>query len=100
MFEPENLHPDLEMFIVTLESGMKMLNHPLVQEMFYTSNKSINLFYKHKTESLAKAIGENDWNKAIALHERPYRFNFFYQNSKIIFAQSPELYIKFSHGYG
>src|SRR4051812_44309784 len=77
MFDPEPLVPELEACIETSAGGWKMLRHPLVYSVPYTSamNKIHNQFYKHKVERLKQAIAEKDWFTATWLHERPHRWD-------------------------
>jgi hypothetical protein len=79
MMQPEELHPDLAAYLVTTKSGFPLLNHPLVQNVLHhhVMNRTMNMRYKQKQESLRKAIEEKDFMKIIFLHERPYRLNAF-----------------------
>jgi hypothetical protein len=71
----ETLLPELEACLST-EGPIPMIRHPLVHLFFVESHAMIqqaNACYKHKLQSLHKAIHERDWKRAIFLFERPYR---------------------------
>lgn len=69
----EDLHPDLLPYVQPTDSGLDMVQHPLVHE-FLTVPGLLNRQYEQKSLALAKAWDEEDWSSYIYLHERPYRF--------------------------
>jgi len=70
------IHKDLENSIVELQSGYKMIHHPLYVGT-YTGheflNEIINDSYKEKKELLQKFVNEENIHSLIYLIERPYR---------------------------
>tara|TARA_R110001592_G_scaffold236443_1_gene494756 strand:- start:83 stop:706 length:624 start_codon:yes stop_codon:yes gene_type:complete len=70
------LHKDLKKHIVTLDSGMEMIHHPLYVGT-YTShphlNELANNSYKSKKEFMRKYTEEKDIDSFMNLIERPYR---------------------------
>lgn len=77
----EELDPELVDYIRPTSLG-EMVNHPLVQEIFYRPqiNAFLNRRLKAKKEALAIAEEQKDWHQAIFLHERPYRFNALFED--------------------
>lgn len=72
----EDLHPDLEPYLVTEDGLPTMLKHPLVYSICPV-NGWVNREYEYKTKELAKAVAAKDVETAVWLHERPYRLNAF-----------------------
>lgn len=70
------LHPDLAYY---LEDGIlgKQIRHPLVYQVPIFSNGHANAQYMWKKEALKKAEDENNWDRYIFTHERPYRIHAF-----------------------
>ena len=75
----EPLDPELKRYIRRMGMGGLMVNHPLVQSMFYNKmeNALLNAQLKYKKEALSDAYEKKDYYKYLFLHERPYRFNAF-----------------------
>lgn len=82
MMAPAELHSDLIQYKEEL-SGFDALRHPLVFSVPYLAmeNNRLNLLYEKKKQMLAKAIADNDLNKIVFLHERPYRLEAFVEHS-------------------
>ena len=72
----EELHADLQPYVVDHPSLGQMLQHPLAYQIPYfpQSNALINLQYQHKLEMLDAARKAKDWDQVIGLHERAYRW--------------------------
>lgn len=73
----EELHSDLQKHVVAHPSLGKVLQHPLAYQVLYLPelNAMINANYQYKLRDLAAARKAKDWNRIIALHERPYRWD-------------------------
>lgn len=78
MSKQEDLHPDLTFYLRTTNIG-EVLQHPLVFSVPHHSmqNAMVNAQYKYKLEAVQEAREKKQWNKYIALHERPYRLQAF-----------------------
>jgi hypothetical protein len=76
----EDLHPDLKERLVPGPFG-QMIQHPLIQEIFYTPNLNAlyNQQYQHKTAALNKCLDEKNYHSYVFYHERPYRLLAFTQ---------------------
>ena len=71
----EPLLPELEEYI-TIGGFGKMLSHPLIMDLAPNMLPgAINRRYLAKKEHLEKAIEEDDLDRIVFLHERPYRFD-------------------------
>jgi hypothetical protein len=75
LFEAEELHPDLAMYL-NKSNSFQVLQHPLIYQVPYMqiSNKLLNLRYAKAREQIANALQNKLWKSVIFLHERPYRF--------------------------
>jgi len=73
--DEEELHHDLEPYMFNGPFG-EGIKHPLVFSIPHSPllNRITNERYLAKQEGLEKALEEKEWNRAIWLHERPYRF--------------------------
>jgi hypothetical protein len=72
----EPLCEELQQWVQELSNGMKMVNHPLVQDMIFNEAccALFNERLKFKTAEVKKAYAEDNWHRYVFLHERPYRF--------------------------
>lgn len=77
----EELLPELKKHMDKMPSLGSCLRHPLVFGVPYTPmmNALYNEQFRHKQEVLAKAIQEKNWGTVLYLHERPYRFEKFFE---------------------
>jgi hypothetical protein len=92
MFGPEDLHPDLALYLNGMGSDMRALRHPLVYDVpyFERMNKQLNLRLRLKEERLAEAVANKEWIIAIYMHERPYRAQMLHEYVNEI--DDPKLY--------
>lgn len=75
MLKDEPLNKELEDCLFTLDSGYKMIGHPLVHGNYsHYDNARYNKMLKVKKLSLKQAVAKGKIGSYIALHERPYRF--------------------------
>jgi len=78
MSSTEELHPDLKpYFEADGAMGFPMLRHPLVYQVPFWSNGMANEQYKIKSNQIAQALKDEDYEKFVWLHERPYRLEAF-----------------------
>lgn len=75
MFAPEDLKAILKPYLYTTQSGITILNHPLVQSLPHAPqmNRLVNRQYEQKMVHLGAAEATGDWDTYVFLHERPYR---------------------------
>lgn len=75
----EELHPDLEGHIYPMTSGMDMIHHPrLIAPMYSPSQNALyNVAYATVSERIEKALVEENWDRYVFSHERPYRVSVF-----------------------
>lgn len=81
MFAAEDLNIDLIPYIGKSDMGIPVLRHPLVYKVPYAEhfNKSLNLEYASKKESLKESLEQCDYNLFVFLYERPHRINAFFE---------------------
>lgn len=72
--DTKKLLPELQSHLVKDRSFGVMLHHPLVISVVPLW-KTCNEMYLRKKEELAVAVSQQDWERVIWLHERPYRLN-------------------------
>ena len=79
MTKRERICPELRRYIQPIQNDMKMVNHPLVQELFVDIERGalLNERLKMKKEMVKKALKEKNILSYIFLHERPYRLEAF-----------------------
>ena len=65
----EEWHPDLEPYLVLTDTGMEIMHHPLVVEVFPIPGLC-NRRYEHKLRLLEEA---DSYLSRLSLYERPYR---------------------------
>lgn len=76
MQSKEPLLPELEAYVSFCESlGMKVFHHPLIIDIPFTSAALVNARYTFKKKALEQHIANGEWDRAIALTERPYRLD-------------------------
>jgi len=75
MNRDEPLNPELMPWVQDVPKLGRMLNNPLVQELFINEKKAafVNYRYIQKKEAVEKALKDGDVSSYIWLHERPYR---------------------------
>lgn len=73
----QELHADLKPFVFRHPVLGQTLQHPLVYEVPYIEqlNAIANQRYEHKLKAIVEAQKQRDWNRIIALYERPYRWD-------------------------
>ena len=71
------LHPDLEPFVRKGTVMGTMVHSPLVIQPLYSRDRcsQINGLYEQKLRHVEEAIKAGDFERAVMLHERPYRFD-------------------------
>lgn len=71
----EELHPDLADCLVTLDSGMVCIKHPLINSIMHIPqlNAQVNESYRYKREQLQKAAEKKDWATYVFWHEKPFK---------------------------
>lgn len=67
------LREELVPYVYTHPTLGRMLKHPLVFDVPLMLPGRANQVYEDKTEALAEAIKAENWDRAVFLHERPYR---------------------------
>jgi hypothetical protein len=80
VFGPEELHPELAQNLTEIDGlGMPALKHPLIYSVPYMPplNKMLNAGFAQKKRELADCLLNANLNKAVFLHERPYRLDAF-----------------------
>lgn len=77
MTSDEELHEDLLPYVEEGEFG-RMLRHPLIYEVpCIFAPAMTNRRYEEKLKMVKKAIEEENWERYVWLHERPYRLSAF-----------------------
>lgn len=75
----EELDPELQGYLETLDTFGNSIRHPLVYSImhFPQMNAWVNQQLRAKREALQRAERDCDWHSYIWLHERPYRIEAF-----------------------
>jgi hypothetical protein len=75
--DPVELHPDLKRFLFRMDNGWTVLQHPLVYRVPYHGDQyeaaQANSMYEFKRKAMEEAIATNDFNRMVAMYERPWR---------------------------
>lgn len=73
----EELHPALAEHLVDAPRLGRCIQHPLVYSVphYDQLNAFVNRQYVQKMQAVTDAIKQREWSQAIALHERPYRWD-------------------------
>jgi hypothetical protein len=79
MTKRERICPELRRYIQSIHGDTKILNHPLVQELFVDIERGalLNARLAQKKKMLKQALKEKNILSYIFLHERPYRLGAF-----------------------
>jgi len=72
----QELLPELLPYVEQGSLG-EQLRHPLLYQVPLLNNGAANRLYKFKVLEVVRALGEENWNKYVWLHERPYRIDAF-----------------------
>jgi hypothetical protein len=81
-----DLDPRMVPFVETMDSGMKVLRHPLVYQIPYEEiwNIHLNSMLEKKVEAVEEAVLSGEWSTAIWMYERPYRIQAFQSYAPLI----------------
>jgi len=72
----QELLPELLPYVEQGSLG-EQLRHPLLYQVPLLNNGAANRLYKIKVLEVVRALGEENWNKYVWIHERPYRIDAF-----------------------
>lgn len=89
-YAPTPLHEDLADHVQEEHfrsfKGMRTIHHPLVVMPLFSEamHGEANRLYEYKRQRVAEARDLRDWHRFVMLHERPYRYDAFYEIQKLV----------------
>lgn len=72
-FDETKLHPDLVPYMADASFGGRILRHPLVYSLPPIAWRWVNQKYERQAEEVEQALAQQEWHRAVMLHERPWR---------------------------